>query len=224
MRMRLVVWYPRVLDKIVERTVYQLRGGTIFDYLGEQGELLQGMPVTVAHASADGVPTFTPAAPGTVLYTGLAVLVDNPSLEEAAFSMGCPVIIDLHFPLDNTERMFKIQDVKPGEERDVEQDDEARRLWSDPARQRRARLILNRAAAVTVSPGGSVSGFDTVFLPDVKTPEDVAQFYATFVKLMFRVLPTRWRWQRWWNSLMLRHPIKHHSERIAEAVQLYEVL
>jgi hypothetical protein len=221
--MRLVVWYPRVIDKAVERTVYQLRGGGVFEYLAELGELLPGIPITVAQADGTGVPTFTPANPGTVLYTGLAVLVDNPSLEEAAFAMGCPVIIDLHFPLDDIDRMFKIQDVPDGEERDVEQDAAARKLWSDPARQRRARLILNRAAAVTVSPGGSVSGFPTVFLPDVKTPEDAKQFYATFTKLIFQVMPAKW-WQRWWNKLALWYPVKHYSKHVAEGATFYETL
>lgn len=219
--MRLMVWFPRDADRADQRRVWELRGGPLFTALNVMGHVLPGVDLRVYQASGDGVPIFDGplSRPGDVLYADLSLLIDNPQLADTAFTMGCSVIVDLHFPLDRTENILSVQEILDGHDRDSEKNQEARALWRGPVRRQAAFSILRQADVITSGPVGSAIGIKTVPLPDLETEADVAVFYRRFARLLIKMQPGG-PWLKRWRRVLCGLPLRLYSQNVVSQVEL----
>lgn len=218
--MRLMIWFHRVPARSDLMKVWELRGGPLFERLRMDGCILPKIPLKVFHAG-EGVPIFSGerAMPGDIIFADLSLLVENEELADEAFSIGCPVIVDLHFPFDRVNDIQAVSEILAGSPKDSLVNLQAQNLWADPERRRRALYILRTADAVTLGPVGYAVGIKGTRLPDLKTKADIAVFYRQFARLVITLQPGG-RIKKLWRRMICRLPIWLYSQDVADRTEL----
>lgn len=233
--MALLVWFTPGNESRPDLTIAKaLRGGPVFDVLNEDQQLLPARRYPVWLPKTDlndpDLASMPMPKPGRqdIVFAPLGMLADGPSLVDMVIDASAQLIVDVHFPLPRPDEILAIQNVPDGAERDVELDEKVRALWRDPARIEHAYAALQAADAVTVSPAG---WFDparagrkpVIALPDVKTVQDAAAFYAGFCSVCyeFNLRPERWR--RMVGRFLFRRVMRKAAPALADRVVIPEV-
>ena len=139
---RLCVMMAR--DREAAELAYQVRGGPIFDALPQVQNYLRP---AVARGNSTDLPV--PTRSTTAVFVDLGLIIDYPERWTAIVDLGCPIILDVHFPFGVESQILSIQPGRNDKTRDRQEDAEVQARWSDPERMALARTMMAEATIVT---------------------------------------------------------------------------
>jgi len=173
-------------DHAAAELAFQLRGGPVFSALSLM-EL--GIALEVAPAMSDEM--LIPNISTTAAFVDLGLIVDYPAVWAEMVDLGCPIILDVHFPFGVETQIRAIQPGANEKTRDRRKDAEVQDRWMDPERLALARAMMAEATIVC-SPREEwarlVDEFsDEVWvIPDVVSPGTGYEFTETLLEVVER--------------------------------------
>ncbi len=207
-------------DSEAAELAYQLRGGPAFDALQTQ----EGIKIWTAEPGSDRAPM--PRDRRMVAFVDLSLIIDYPDRWTALVDLGCPIILDVHFPFGLETQILAIQPGRNMKTRDQRVDAQAQARWSDPGRLMMARAMIYEATVVTCPRkewAQLLDDFDIEIdvrvLPDVVSPESGYAYAVALLDAVNRAMRLQLsadlsRWQRFILATLEGFSISRAARRV----------
>jgi hypothetical protein len=173
-------------DHAAAELAYQLRGGPVFSALSLMD---LGMKPIVAPGMSSEMPI--PNRSSTAAFVDLGLIIEYPEIWASMIDLGCPIILDVHFPFGVERQILAVQPGTNEKTRDRRKDAEMQDRWMDSGRMALARAMMAEATIVC-SPREEwarlVDGFsDEVWVvPDVISPQTGYDFTESLLLVLER--------------------------------------
>jgi hypothetical protein len=147
-----------------------------------------------------------PNRSSTAAFVDLGMIIDHPDLWNELVALGCPIILDVHFPFGVEAQILAIQPGANEKTRDRRKDAEIQDRWMDPERMALAQTMMAQATIVC-SPREEwaelVDEFssEVYVIPDVVSPETGYEFAEDLLMALERAYEIKFgqrlsRWRR----------------------------
>ncbi len=196
MTIRLCVMMAR--DHDAAELAYQVRGGPVFAALPQVQNYLEPQ-VARGHSTDLPIPTVRTA----VAFVDLGLIIDYPERWARMVDLGCPIILDVHFPFGVESQILSVQPGRNDKTRDRQEDAEIQARWSDPERMALARAMMAEATIVTC-PRGDWAGLiedladEIHILPDVVSPWTGGLYTEALLLAISRAYELKFNARRGW--------------------------